>query len=151
MTDRYELRTPGTPEEWAAYHAIRREVLFKARGQGAAYDPNHPDEHSPGNYPKVLVVDDRIVAVIRIDLAPPLAIFRRVAVQPGFERRGFGTLLLRMAEDFARQQGCAVIRSSVAPDAVGFYLKCGFEPSGQAGTNSEPIAMSKPLVPMPPE
>ena len=149
MPNRYELRTPGNPEEWAAYHAIRRQVLFEARGQGAAYDPDHPDEHLPGNHPKLLVVDDRIVAVIRIDLAPPLAIFRRVAVQPGCERRGFGTRLLRMAENFAREHGCAVIQSSVARDAVGFYLKCGFEASGQPAPGSDPVPMSKKLIPVP--
>jgi hypothetical protein len=29
----YELRSPGSADEWGRYHAIRRRVLFEARGQ----------------------------------------------------------------------------------------------------------------------
>ena len=141
------LRSPSSPEDWNAYHAIRRQVLFEQRGQLNTYDADHPDEHRDGNYPKILVVDDKVVGVIRVDLAPPEATFRRVAVHPDHQLRGYGTILLRLAEDFTREQGCAQIVSSVAPDAVGFYLKCGFQLSDTDPKGNGAVSMFKRLNP----
>ena len=51
-----ELRPPESTLEWDSHHQIRREVLFEQRGRGTEYDPDHPDEHRPGNHPKILLV-----------------------------------------------------------------------------------------------
>jgi GNAT superfamily N-acetyltransferase len=120
------LRPPITVAEWDAYHAIRRRVLFELRGRGNTYDPDHPDEHRPGNHPFLLTRDGLPVGVIRVDLEPERAIFRRVAVRADAQRRGHGRALLSLAEAFVRQQGIAVIHSYVDPDAMGFYERCGF-------------------------
>ena len=34
----YDLRRPCNDDEWRAYHAIRREVLFENRGYFGIYD-----------------------------------------------------------------------------------------------------------------
>lgn len=121
-----ELRSPGNALDWEAYHRIRRRVLFELRGRGEEYDPNHPDEHRPGNHPKILFEDQVAIAVIRIDLEPPDAIFRRVAVGEEYQRRGYGTTLLKLAEEFARAHASSGIISFVDAEAVAFYRKCGF-------------------------
>ena len=142
---RCELRSPTSPDEWTAYHAIRREVLFERRGHVGTYDANHPDEHRAGNYPKILVHEGRVVAVIRIDLTPPVATFRRVAVREDAQRLGHGRQLLQLAEAFAAEHGCSDIVSSVDEAAIGFYLKCGFVRA--AGHNPDKSApMTKRLV-----
>ncbi|MBO0799148.1 MAG: hypothetical protein J2P31_10045 [Blastocatellia bacterium] len=50
----YQLRAPANDEEWRAYHAIRRKVLFENRGLFGIYIENHPDEFAPGNHPMIL-------------------------------------------------------------------------------------------------
>ena len=77
----YELRTPTIEDDWRAYHSIRRKVLFENRGQFGVYDQNHPDEHSDGNHPLLLIHNGEPIGVIRVDIRGTLAILRRVAIR----------------------------------------------------------------------
>jgi GNAT superfamily N-acetyltransferase len=141
---RVELRAPSTDDEWAAYHAIRRHVLFDLRGNGAAYAADHPDEHLPRHFPLVLWDVGTAVGVIRVDVHDRVALFRRVAVREHLQRRGYGRHLLRAAEQFAVAHGCTRAVSHVDPDAVGFYERCGFRRDGQTEENRA-VVMSKQL------
>jgi GNAT superfamily N-acetyltransferase len=120
------FRAPATEAEWTTYHAIRRRVLFELRGNGAAYDPNHPDEHRAGHYPFLLWIAGQPVGVIRIDIDGTTATFRRVAMREDLQQRGYGRRLLNEAEQFARNKACVRIESHVDPTAVPFYERCGF-------------------------
>ena len=135
---RHELRSPATDAEWLAYHTIRRQVLFERRGNGAAYNPNHPDETRPGNYSLVLWAGRDAVAVIRVDVGVEdgVAFFRRVAVREDVQRVGHGRRLLEHAEQFARAHDCSHVASYVDPSAIGFYERCGFHRAPQATTGS---------------
>ena len=126
-----EFRSPATEADWAAYHAIRRHVLFELRGEAAAYDANHPDEHRPDHHAFVLWDADAAVGVIRIDLRDAIAVFRRVAIRADLQRRGYGRQLLHAAERFAAGRGSTLVVSYVDPDAVGFYERCGFRRKGR--------------------
>jgi GNAT superfamily N-acetyltransferase len=121
-----ELRAPATDEDWLAYHTLRRRVLFELRGNGAAYDATHPDEHRLGNYPFLLWDGDVAIGVIRIDVDGRRATFRRVAIREDWQRRGYGRRLLEAAEQFARQQRCTHIESYADSGAIQFYERCGF-------------------------
>ena len=121
-----ELRRPSSEEEWAAYHDIRRTVLFDRRGRLGEYDASHPDEHKPTNHPLLLFVEGDPVGTIRVDLGQDRAIFRRVAVREDVQRRGHGRVMLQLAEQFARERGRHRIQSFVDRGAVGFYERCGF-------------------------
>jgi GNAT superfamily N-acetyltransferase len=122
----YTLRSPSDREEWIAYHAIRRKVLFENRGEVGVYIENHPDDFEPGRHPLVLVHKDATIGVIRVDVTGRVAWFRRVAIREDLQRCGHGRTLLWLAEAFAREQGCNEVRSDVAVDAVGFYERCGY-------------------------
>jgi len=122
----YILRPPQNDDEWAAYHAIRRAVLFENRGQIGVYVENHPDESKPNNYPLVLVHSGVIIGVIRVDIDQRVAWFRRVAIRHDMQSSGHGRWLLRLAEAFAREKDCVEIRSNVDRDAIGFYVRCGY-------------------------
>jgi len=139
----YDLRSPSNVRDWAAYHAIRRHVLFERRGRFGVYDANHPDEHKVGNYPKVLALGHDIIGVIRIDVAPPHAVFRRVAIREDQQRRGHGRTLLRLAERFALQHGCRELSSQVDPAAVAFYARCGFAVRTPVEEGALTVLMSK--------
>ena len=137
-----ELRAPVTDDDWAAYHAIRRHVLFELRGNGAAYAADHPDEQLPGHFPLVLWDAGTAVGVIRVDVHDGIALFRRVAVREHLQRRGYGRHLLQAAEQFAATHGCTRVVSNVDPGAVGFYERCGFR---READENRTVVMSKQL------
>jgi GNAT superfamily N-acetyltransferase len=122
------LISPSNAEEWAAYHRIRRKVLFENRGLFGKYDPDHPDEHKSGNFPGLLISGSDYIGTVRIDMAGEIAYLRRVAIDDPWQRRGFGRVMIRLAESFALDQGARRIESIVAADAVPFYEKCGYRP-----------------------
>lgn len=126
--DSYRLSRPSTESEWTLYHTIRRTVLWEARGHHGVYNANHPDEYVVGNHPMLLFHDGQAVGVVRVDLKSETgeAIFRRVAIQIGEQRKGHGTVLMHLAEEFAIRNGCPNFVANAAPDAVPFYLKIGY-------------------------
>lgn len=136
MTDggQYQLRAPTNEAEWQSYHEIRRAELWEARGQGSVYDLNRPDERLANRFAQILFFEDVPVGVLRIDIEPPNAIFRRVAVRHEHQRKGHGRVMLMLAEEFARKHECVCVRSNVAPEAVGFYESCGFRRSAPVKT-----------------
>ena len=122
----YELRAPLSGDEWLAFHAIRRKVLFENRGKSETYIENHPDDSKPGNHPLVLLHRGVVIGVIRIDVAETVAWFRRIAIREDLQRLGHGRVLLQLAEVFAKAEGCNEVRSNAAVEALGFYERCGY-------------------------
>jgi GNAT superfamily N-acetyltransferase len=122
-----EIVLVSTDQEWMSYHAIRRQVLFEARGRGEAYNENHPDDRHEGNYPLLLLVDGRPVGTARLDVHPEaLGIVRLVAILPDYHRQGFGSALMAGLEKHAMLKGITRLQVSSAPDAVGFYQRLGW-------------------------
>jgi GNAT superfamily N-acetyltransferase len=137
-----ELRLVSSPEDWEAYHAIRERVLWQARGRPGGYDRLHPDERKEGNFPHLLLTEaGEPIGTVRIDVIPPVAWLRRVAIREDRQRQGYGRKMLELAAEFARSCGCRQLRSNVADDAVGFYRKLGFDAVvAEAATTSVPMA-----------
>ena len=137
----YELRAPRNEREWLALHAIRRKVLFENRGKFDTYIENHPDDFKTGHHPLILVHQEVVVGVIRVEVCEMVAWFRRIAIQENLQRLGHGRVLLRLAEDFAKSEGCTEVRSNAAVEAVGFYERCGYtrDLSAPAPVNSVPV------------
>ena len=117
----------ATPEQWQAYHWIRRTVLFEPNGYG--YSEDHPDDHTPGNVPVLLELDGTPIGAMRIDLKPDAGIvtIRTMGIAPEHQRHGYGRTFLGFAEQFAASRGCTHARLVAAKWAVGFYAKCGYE------------------------
>lgn len=122
----YTFLSPTDETLWASYHDIRRTVLFERRGHFGIYDPDHSDEYEENHFPKLLLLEDRPIGVIRIDIDGDVARFRRVAIAETCQRRGHGRVLLMHAEAFAIERGAIRAEASVAADAVGFYRSTGF-------------------------
>ncbi|MGA1192615.1 MAG: GNAT family N-acetyltransferase, partial [Bdellovibrionota bacterium] len=122
------LEQVQTSEQWEAYHALRRTILFERRAQFGVYDANHPDDRRDNHHPMVLRYGDQYVGVIRIDLdtESETAYFRRVAIAEDLQRKGFGAHLMRLAEEFAASKGFSRFAASVAKDAIPFYQKLGY-------------------------
>ncbi len=139
----HELVTPTSTSEWDSYHRIRREVLFEARGQFGVYNENHPDDRASNNHPKLLVYKGEPVGVVRIDIDGNVALLRRVAVRADVQRRGHGRALLKLAQQFARDAGCTRLISFVDPEAMAFYLRCGFAVDEERPSGGKSVLMSK--------
>ena len=120
------LIAPQTAADWAAYHDIRRRILFENRGEHGVYDANRPDERAPGHFPRLLVRASTYVGAVRVDVAGGTAYLRRVAIDEPYQRQGLGRTLLALAEELARAQSATRVETSVARDAVPFYSKCGY-------------------------
>lgn len=107
---------------------MRRRILWENRGQFGVYRDDLPDEYAPANHPMLLLFGNRRVGVVRIDLDPARqqAQMRRMAITETEQRRGHGRRLVDLIERFAAEHACFRILVSSAPDAVGFYEKCGF-------------------------
>jgi len=124
---RYSLRPPQTPEDWAAYHAIRRDAIFAPLLPGQAYDERDPDEFVPGNRPHILICNGEIVGTVRIDLIDARqAGLRLIGIRGDQQRRGHGAALLRLSEDVARACGRSDVVINAHPTSLTFYLANGY-------------------------
>ncbi|MDR3538464.1 MAG: GNAT family N-acetyltransferase [Acetobacteraceae bacterium] len=139
-----KLRAPRSSREWARYHTIRKHCLFeKYNGKGTQYyfeyDPDHPDESDPANHSLVFLAGRRVVGTIRIDIKPDSrAVFRLVAIDEGWQGHGLGTVMLTLAENYARDWGADTICLNAVPDAWRFYARQGFTPERWAGCTANP-------------
>jgi GNAT superfamily N-acetyltransferase len=160
--ERCALVEPRSDADWSAYHDIRRRILFERRGEFGVYDANRPGpqiascicgtpaihggrERAPGHYAKLLVRASTYLGVVRIDVEGTTAYLRRVAIDEPYQRQGLGRILLALAEAFARAQSATRVESSVARDAVPFYLKCGYRLVGVEEADAPHPQMCKEL------
>jgi GNAT superfamily N-acetyltransferase len=146
MENEHELRAPAGDDEWRVFHAIRRKVLFENRGKREIYMENHPDDRKPGNHPLVLLYQGDVVGVVRIDISDGVAWLRRVAIREDLQRLGHGRVLLRLAEAFAKAEGCEEIRSNAAVEAVKFYDRCGYERDPSRPPPANAVSVRKSLI-----
>lgn len=140
----YELVKVETPADWDSYHAIRRQVLFEARGL-SNYDPNGPDERKAENLSLLLKFENIPVGTVRLDTRPDsTAIVRLVAIRADQQRRGHGSTLLRKTEELASSLGVRTLCVHAAPDAVVFYEKHGYSRSiFDPGSNGMAVQLRK--------
>jgi GNAT superfamily N-acetyltransferase len=116
---RCRLDSPRCHADWQAYHGIRRRVFHLARPD----EPINSDCH-----PLVLFLGDKPIGAIQVDeLKNQTAALRLVAIDPTFQGKGHGRVMLDQAEQFVRDLGCmkAVVYST--PEAAGFYQTAGYE------------------------
>lgn len=122
----YELRRAVNSRDVAAYHHIRRSVLFDARGR-TGYDENYPEEQNPSNWPLLLIFKDRPVCAFRLDTsADGMGIIRLMAVDQPVQKQGHGSKAISLLIDMARQAGLNTLEVNSASDAVTFYQRHGF-------------------------
>lgn len=123
----HELIEVTNPADWVAYHAIRRQELFEARGRYGIYDANHPHDRAPNAYPYLLKLDGKPLGTTRLDVrADGTAIFRLVAITAAEQGKGHGRILGQMVEERARAFGVRTLLVNAADTAVGYYRRTGW-------------------------
>lgn len=123
----YELIEVTAPQDWAAYHDIRRQELFEARGRHGIYDPDYPGERLPGMHPYLLKLDGKPLGTTRLDIrGDGTAVFRLVAITASEQGKGHGRMLGLMVEEKAKVFGARTLLVNAAETAVGFYEATGW-------------------------
>ena len=129
-----ELRKPETAAERAKYHDIRKRLLFDVYLPHLKYDPEHPDETKPNHHPMGFFYRDELIGTIRIDfMDEKRCAFRAVAIDEQYQNKGYGGILLKMAEAFSAKQGRNKIFLHVNGKAANFYVKNGYREIGDWG------------------
>lgn len=128
------LRSPMTSREWQTYHDIRQtEIVNRYCSKDYLYNFNDPEEQMTTNYRFVLMdaylSNEKVVGVIRVDLLKGQeSSIRWVAIAPGNQRKGYGTIMLTLVEQFVLSQGRHLIRVPAEEESKVFYEKLGFLP-----------------------
>ncbi|MER9304729.1 GNAT family N-acetyltransferase [Mesorhizobium sp. M0293] len=144
MPNRIHLKRVESDGDWAAYHRIRKRVLWEDRGLDG-YDERHPDDRLASNHPLLLIRDGVPVGTARLDVAGPrLGVARLVAIEPGMQRRGFGRILMQEVEAYACRLGLEQLEVNAAKEAEGFYQALGWT---VAQSDRENPLMTKALNP----
>jgi len=77
-------------------------------------------------------VDDKLAGVISLFREGADFQFRKLAVDPAFQRRGIGGSLLKQVIDHATENSGSRIWCNARDTAFGFYLKAGFSHTGES-------------------
>ncbi|HZX59881.1 MAG TPA: GNAT family N-acetyltransferase [Mucilaginibacter sp.] len=75
--------------------------------------------------------DNKLVAVVSLFPKIDDFQFRKFAVDPDYQGKGVGNMLLNYITDFAQTDGGARIWCNARLSAIGFYLKSGFQQTGK--------------------
>jgi len=124
-----EIRSPQSPEEFAAYFELRFEVLRRPWGE-----PNgsERDELEAGAHHLAAFDGGRVVAIGRLhETMPGEGQIRFMAVHPDWAGRGVGGRLLAALESIAEERGMEVIILNARENALGFYQRHGYEIEGE--------------------
>jgi GNAT superfamily N-acetyltransferase len=136
------LRPPRSRQEWDRLHAIRRvEIFDRYHPRGTRwwvpYDPDHPDDRKPGNWPLVQLLGDEVVGTCRVDALPERrAAIRLVAVDAAWRGFGLGAALVRGAEEHAASLGAELACLNAQPAVAEFYAHLGWEEGSWSGSSS---------------
>lgn len=123
----YELVDVRQPEDWAAFHAIRRVELFEAKGRFGVYNDAHPDDYADFARPFLLKHRGQALGTARLDLFDAkTAAVRLVAITAAAQGRGHGRVMEQMIADRARSFGMQILLVNAADTALGFYEKTGW-------------------------
>jgi GNAT superfamily N-acetyltransferase len=90
--------------------------------------PRRDEPINSACHPLVLFLGDEPIGAIQVDgLKDQAMALRLVAIDPTVQGRGHGRVMLKQAEQFARDLGCkkAVVYST--PEAAGFYQTAGYD------------------------
>ncbi len=98
----YELVDVTSESDWRDYHALRREILWEAKGR-YDYDDKRAGEYLAANHPLLLKSDGRSIGTVRLDdLNNGAGVVRLVAIASDMQRQGHGRMLAAMVESRAR-------------------------------------------------
>lgn len=133
------LARPHTQQDWAAYQALRWQLLR------APWLPGLPAVFEAPDMPNIEHViakheNGAVIGCGRIHwLGQGRAQIRAMAIEPEYQGTGLGRRLLQRLEQLARGRGITQIKLQARQSAVAFYQRCGYTVTGPGETLFESI------------
>jgi GrpB-like predicted nucleotidyltransferase (UPF0157 family)/GNAT superfamily N-acetyltransferase len=120
------LRICQHDEEWARYHHIRIEQLFKPTK--IIYDSQHPTITVENQYHFVLYKGVQIVSVAQIEILNiDEAAIRSLATDKIYKKQGYATIMMNLLEKWMKEKGIKLVRLHASPAAEKLYRKFGYD------------------------
>jgi GNAT superfamily N-acetyltransferase len=140
------IRATETPQQAAAYY-VRIQAM--ARKHRIPLDVEF-DEHDTPETRYIVVVDDFLpVATCRLyGLDRERVMLGRIVVLPEYRHKGLGSLVVKEAEDWAREMGYITAVLESRDNKVQFYERLGYEADMRTPVVGETFTcyrMEKPL------
>lgn len=124
-----DIRTPANDAEFAAYFALRYEVLRQPWGEP---DGTEKDKFEDAAVHAAAFEDRQLIGVGRLHfIDESQGQIRYMAVRQGFAGRGVGAAILRFLEAAGGKRGLREIILNARENAVGFYQRLGYEILGE--------------------
>ena len=114
--------------DYTATIELRRRVLRAPLGLD--FDPQDLAAEV-GDFHMAAFIEGRLVGCLVLTPHGSALKMRQVAVEPGLQRGGVGTLLVESSEALARREGFVEIVLHARETAVPFYLRLGYELVGE--------------------
>lgn len=139
---RFELRGPRTGSEWKAYHSLRERSFWAGLGLDrlyGSYDASQSDQRGEHYTPLILMRNGIMVGTLGLqDMGEGIVQLRGVGVEPACQRRGYGSVMLAMAEDGAQRHGFQRAWVYSHETAVMFYAGNAYTHGGAHDLNIPP-------------
>jgi len=120
---------PQSDEEFAAYFALRYEILRKPWGEP---DGTERDKFDDDAVHAAATVDEKLAGIGRLHFIDERqGQIRYMAVKPEFQGQGVGREILRHLESIGYGYGLQEIILNARQNAVEFYQRLGYEILGE--------------------
>lgn len=130
--------------EWAHYHRINQEQIFKPRN--LLYNPERPCFTDPSHHHFVLYSGSDIVAMAHVQcLNENEVALKCLAIDSNFQHKGFGKIMMGFIEKWGLDQGRNVLKMHAALSAEHFYRQLGYVemPFGEQSIAQDVIDLGK--------
>jgi GNAT superfamily N-acetyltransferase len=125
-----KIIVPKTREEFKEYYDLRYRVLREPWGLPKGTEK---DDFEPLSF-HFMAVDDangKIVGAIKLyEKEPGVGCFSHISVDPAYQKKGIGKMLLAFIEDEARKKGYKLLRTQVRLNTTEFFEKNGYKVQG---------------------
>jgi len=124
-----QLREPRTPDELSAYYNLRWRVLRKPWGGERVHPPDAGNGGAEAGAFHLTAWDGpRIAGCGRLEFSSPgEARVRGIAVDPDYQGKGIGSMILSALEAHAARIGLERLVLDGRENALGFYRRNGYE------------------------
>lgn len=117
-------REPRTSEEWRAYYNLRWQVLRAPWQQPRGSEKDELDDEALHH---MIIDNQQVIAVGRVHFIDThTAQIRYMAVDPEYEKRGYGKQLLLSLEKSVKENNIHEIILHARESVTGFYEKQGY-------------------------
>ena len=124
------IKTPQTRDDFKAYYELRYKVLRAPWGQPK---DTEKDDYEPISQ-HFMAIDDangKVVGVIKMfEKTVGVGWVSHLAVDPGYQKKGVGRLLMDSVELAAREKGFHVIGCMSRLNTTAYFERLGFSTAG---------------------